>query len=290
MMWEHLRHAAAPSDDIGANTAACRIAQLSLRLQYRELLRNASPLPDFADVEFRCYSQNSEDGILHYLFSLLGATTRKSVEIGAGDGIECNTANLIVNHGWKGLLIDGNAEQLARGKEFYARCRDTYISPPTLVSSWMTAENINKVVTDNGFAGEIDLLSLDIDGIDYWVWQALDCVTPKVVVLEFNALGGAEKSLTIPYRPDFQMDYVSLPYRFGATLTAFVKLSRRKGYRLVGVQSLGYNAFFVRAGVGEKLLPERSPQECFEQSTRLRDWEPSWLEAMLAGGGEWEEV
>jgi hypothetical protein len=289
-MWEHLHHAASSFDDIGANTAACQIAQLSLRLQYQGLLKTASPLPDFADVEFRCYSQNAEDGILLYIFSLLGMTTRKSVEIGAGDGIECNTANLIVNHGWKSLLIDGNALQIARGREFYARCRNTWLSPPTLVSSWITAENINQLVTDHGFAGEIDLLSLDIDGIDYWVWRALDCVSPKVVVLEFNALGGYEKSLTIPYRPAFKLDYVSRPYRFGATLTAFVRLGRQKGYRLVGVQSLGYNAFFVQAGIGEQLLPERSPKECYEQTARLREWSPAWIEAMFSGGGDWEEV
>jgi hypothetical protein len=289
-MWQHLSNAASPLEDVGANTASCRIAQLSLRLQYQELLRAGAPLPDFADVEFRCYSQNAEDGILLYLFSLLGTTTRKSVEIGAGDGLECNTANLIINHGWKGLMIDGDAQQIERGKAFYARCRDTWLSPPTLVRSWITVENINKVVTDYGFAGDIDLLSLDIDGNDYWIWRALECLRPKVVVLEFNALGGSEKSLTVPYRSDFQLDIASQPYRFGATLTAFVKLGRQKGYRLVGVQSLGYNAFFIKAGVGEELFPERSPKECFELTTRLRDWEPSWLDAMLAGGGDWEEV
>jgi hypothetical protein len=289
-MWEPPRNAASPSDDLMANTAACRIAQLSLRLQYQELLRNAAPLPDFADVEFRCYSQNGEDGILHYLFSLLGTTTRKSVEIGAGDGIECNTANLIVNHGWRGLLIDGDPAQIARGRAFYERCRDTWLYPPTLVSSWIKVENINSVITDNGFAGDIDLLSLDIDGNDYWIWRALDCVNPKVVVLEFNALGGAEKSLTLPYRPSFRLDYATQPYRFGATLTAFTKLSRQKGYRLIGVQSLGYNAFFIRDGIGEELFPERSPQECFARTTKLRDWEPAWLDAMFYGGGDWVEV
>jgi hypothetical protein len=281
---------AARSPDVDVNSAACRIAQLSLRLQYRQMFRDALPLPDFADVEFRCYSQNAEDGILHYLFSLLGTTTRKSVEIGAGDGIECNTANLIVNHGWQGLLVDGDARQIDRGKAFYASCRDTWLSPPTLINSWITAENVNELVTKHGFAGDIDLFSLDLDGTDYWVWDALECVRPRVVVLEFNALGGPVKSLTIPYSPNFFLDYGSQPYRFGATLTAFVKLGRRKGYRLVGVQSLGYNAFFIRAGIGERLFKERSPEECFEQTARLRNWERSWLDLMLAGGGAWVEV
>lgn len=287
-MWGHL-YAPFSFDDVRANSPACQMAQLSLRLQYQNLLRTASPLPDFADVEFRCYSQNAEDGILLYVFSLLGTTTRKSVEIGAGDGIECNTANLIINHGWRGLLIDGDPLQAARGRGFYARCPNTWLSPPKFVSSWITVENINKLVTDAGFAGEIDLLSIDLDGIDYWIWRTLDCLRPRVVVLEFNALGGPEKSLTVPYRSDFQLDYVSQPYRFGATLTAFAKLGRQKGYRLVGVQALGYNAFFVRAGVGEELLPERSPRECYKSTARLRDWGPGWL-ALFEGSGVWEEV
>jgi hypothetical protein len=268
----------------------CRMAQISLRLQYQELLRRSAPLPDFADVEFRCYSQNAEDGILLYLFSLLGTTTRTSVEIGAGDGIECNTANLIINHGWKGLLIDGNPLQIERGRAFYAGCPDTWLWPPTLVSSWVTVDNINPVIRDHGFSGEVDLLSIDIDGVDYWIWRALDCLRPKVVVLEFNALAGPEASLSVPYRPDFARNHLWQPYRFGATLTAFAKLGRQKGYRLVGVQSLGYNAFFVEAGAGEKLLPERSPHACYERTARLRDWEPAWLDAMLAGGGAWQEV
>jgi len=247
-------------------------------------------LPTFADVEFRCYSQNGEDGILLYLFSLIGTTTRTALEICAGDGLECNSANLIVNHGWRGLLIDGDSQQIARGKDFYTKCPTTFLSPPTLMPAWVTAENINDLVAGQGFSGQIDLLSLDLDGNDYWIWRALDCVQPRVVVLEFNALLGAERSLTMPYQPDFRLDLSSPPYRCGASLPAFVKLGREKGYRLVGVQSLGFNAFFVRTDVREDLLPERSPQECFEQTERLRAWSPSWLEQMFTGGQRWEDV
>src|SRR5215831_18093539 len=95
-----------------------QLVQVLLRQQYRELANRGGPLPDFADVEFRCNSQNGEDGILLYIFSLIGMTTHMALEICAGDGIECNAANLILNHGFHGLLFDGNAELIERGRAF----------------------------------------------------------------------------------------------------------------------------------------------------------------------------
>jgi hypothetical protein len=271
-------------------SADAQITQVLLRLRFKELARSGINLPEFSDVEFRCYSQNGEDGILLYIFSLLGTTDRRVVEICAGDGIECNAANLIINHGWQGLLVDGDADQIAQGRAFYSTCRTTWVSPPTFISSWITAENVDGLVASKGFGGPIDLLSLDLDGNDYWVWKALKCITPKVVVLEFSANCGPEESLTMSYQPHFRLDLSVQPYRCGASLQAFVKLAREKGYRLVGVQSLGFNAFFVRDGVGETLLPERSVRECYERTERLRGWTPAWLDALLSGGSAWEEV
>jgi hypothetical protein len=271
-------------------SASAQIGQVLLRLRYQELKRQPGALPDLSEVEFRCYSQNGEDGILLYLFSMLGADNKKAVEICAGNGIECNAANLIVNHGWRGLLIDGDKDQIAQGQAFYAACRNTWVAPPTLLASWVTAENVNALIQGQGVMGEVDLLSLDLDGNDYWIWKALDCINPRVIVLEFNAACGPEKSLTIPYQPDFRLDFKIQPYRCGASLPAFVKLGRQKGYRLIGVQSLGFNAFFVRSGLGEDLFPELQPQECYERNQRLRDWAPSWLESMYGGGSRWEEV
>ena len=164
-----------------------QIGQILLRLHYRDLARRPDALPDFRDVEFRCYSQNGEDGILLYLFSVLGTTNRKVVEICAGDGIECNAANLIVNHGWHGLLLDGSADHVAQGTKFYATGKNTWIAPPKFVHAWVTADNVNSLVEGHGFAGEIDLLSLDMDGNDYWILNSLlDRIQPRVVVFEFN--------------------------------------------------------------------------------------------------------
>lgn len=238
---------------------------------------------------FRCFSQNDEDGALLHIFSLVGTTNKKVVEICAGDCVECNAANLIINHGWRGLLFDGSEENIAAGKRFYARCRDTFCYPPHLIPAWITAENINDLVTNFGFAGEVDLLSLDLDGMDFWVWKALTCMNPRVVVLEFNGRWGPHISATLPYRPDFQLDWNRHPICCGASLTAFVKLGRERGYRLVGLHRTAVNAFFLRSDIGVDLFPEVTPLECYQRNPILRTWRPEWLPSREERP-EWHDV
>jgi hypothetical protein len=238
--------------------------QILLRLKYQEMLRNNVPLPPLDSVEFRSYSQNGEDGILLFIFSLIGTTNKKAVEISVGNGMECNAANLIINHGWRGLLFDGSEENIAVGRNFYKNHKDTWISPPTLVSAWITRDNVNQLILSHDFSGEIDLLSIDIDGNDYWIWEAIECIQPRVVVLEHNTLWEDGRAITIPYQENFVADLTAPVYYLGASLPAFVKLGHKKGYRLVGVQRLGFNAFFVRTGVGEEILSEVTVEECLE--------------------------
>jgi len=235
--------------------------QILLSLKYQEMQRTHQPLPAFDDIGFRIYSQTDEDGILLYLFSLLGTTNKKVVEAGVEQGIECNSANLILNHGWQGLLIDGSAEKIRQGKAWYARNRNVWIWPPTLISAWIDAENINRLIMAQGFQGEIDLLSIDIDGMDYWVWKAIYCINPRVVVIECQPAWGSEKAVAIPYQADFERWKSHADY-YGASLPALVKLARQKGYRLVGCNRHGFNAFFLRADVGETLFPEVTPEQC----------------------------
>ena len=270
--------------------AATQIAQIALRLQYQQLLDRGGRLPDLSDVEFRCHSQSGEDGILLYLFSLIGAESRRVVEICAGDGSECNAANLIINHGWQGLLLDGDADNVARGNAFYGTHPNTKFAPPTFDSAWITAENINPLVADRGFAGPIDLLSLDVDGNDYWFLEALTCVTPRALVVEFNGACGPDRAVTMAYAPDYKLDLLVKPYRCGASLSAFTKLAGSRGYRLVGVHSLGFNAFFVRDGVGDQVLPARSPRDCFRTNPRLANWQPTSLDVILSGPEDWIDV
>ena len=122
------------------------------------------------------------------------------MEICAGDGIQCNTANLIINHGWNGLMFDGNEQLVQVGRSFYANLGDTFCHPPTIVNEWITRENINDVIKNNGFEGQVDLLSLDLDGVDYWAWEVLDVIRPRVVIAEIQCIWGAERAVTVPYR------------------------------------------------------------------------------------------
>ena len=218
----------------------------------------------FRDVGFGVYSQHDEDGILLYIFGLIGMNTYRSVEICAGDGIECNTANLLLNHRWTGLLVDGNAENVRRARDFYRTRPETRHWPPDIVQAWLTRENINEVILNAGYSGEIELLSLDVDGVDFWIWEALSVVHPRVVVLEYNHLLGPNVSLSVPYRPDFVAEFTKYGSDYaGASLQAFIGSGRRKGYRFVGTNAIGTNAFFVGNEISPTLLPEADPLEAF---------------------------
>ncbi len=240
--------------------------QTLLQLTYRDLVREGKPLPRLDEVGFRAFSQFDEDGILLYLFTLLGAAHKTSVEICAGVGHECNSANLIINHAWDGLLIDGDAQNVRIAHEFYGRYPDTFWRPPSVVHTWVDAETINDVITGNGFSGEIDLLSLDLDGVDFWIWKAITCIKPRVVVLEFNCCIPAEVSVAVPYDRNFAVREIQeqKPGYLNASLAAWVKLGREKGYRLVGRNRNVVNAFFVRNDLGPDLVPEVSAASCLD--------------------------
>jgi hypothetical protein len=242
--------------------------QIQLQLEYRRLVREGAPLPRFADIGFKSYSQADEDGILLFLFSVLGVSRKLCVEVCAGNGIECNTTNLILNHGWHGVLVDGDRRLVEQGQAFFARSSQTYVFPPRFVCSWVTRQGVNELLTGNGVAGEIDLLSLDVDGVDYWIWEAIEAVTPRVVVVEYQDILGPDRNWTVPYSDNFSSAAYpktdGMPNFAGASLGAFVKLGRRKGYRLVGINRYGYNAFFVKNGIGDQLLPEIEVGGCFD--------------------------
>lgn len=237
-----------------------RGTQYLLAQQYRQQAA-LGKYSRFAEVEFRNHSQAGEDGIIWYILALIGVYNSKCVELCAGNGMQCNTANLIINHGWQGLLCEGN-EGLARQSEHYYRTHpDTWIIPPVCLHRWVTAENVNDLLGTYGFRGEIDLLSLDIDGIDYWLWRAIDTISPRLVVVEINSVLGCEAALTVPYDPAFRIRPVYdgdtlVGHYCGASLPAFVKLAREKGYRLVGGNRCASNAFFLREDLGVDELPE----------------------------------
>lgn len=244
-----------------------RTEQLMLAEKFREMTEKRGTALPFDDIGFNAFSPTYEDGILLYIFSLVGMTNRQCLDIGAGKVYGSNVANLIVNHGFSGILIDGSSENIEVNRQFYSTHLETKLFRPTLLNSFVTADNINQLVRDNGLSGSIDLLSLDIDGPDYWIWKALDVVDPRVVVVEYQDMMGPERAWTVPYKPDFDLSkYPVNATNFnycGASLMAFVKLAHSRNYRLVGCARGGWNAFFVKNGLADAVLPEVSPESCF---------------------------
>jgi hypothetical protein len=135
----------------------------------------------------------------------------------------------------------------------------------------ITADNVNDILMENGYEGEIDLLCLDLDGIDYWIWKSLQVVQPRVVVVEYNNLWGSDDAVTIPYSDGFEaVSTADGPNYSGASLAAFVSLAKARGYRLIGCERLSFNAFFMRADVGTSAFPEVSVDSCLQHSFAKR--------------------
>lgn len=212
--------------------------------------------------EFKVYSQWGEDGILQYLIRAVRVPRPIFVEFGVENYTEANTRFLLLNNNWSGLIIDGSEKniQAVRGESLYWRHN------LKAVCSFITRENINGLIRDNGLSGDIGLLSIDIDGNDYWVWESIDVVSPAIVVVEYNARFGPERAVTVPYDPSFvrHQAHHSCIY-YGASLAALVRLGKRKGYAFVGSNSAANNAFFVRRDLLPAELPERTPAEEWRQ-------------------------
>jgi hypothetical protein len=215
---------------------------------------------DLASHEFRVFSQTVEDGIIQYLLRHVPISRKAFVEIGVENYTECNTRFLLVKDNWQGLAIDGNAA----GVEAVRRSPLYWQYSLRAVDAFVTRENVNQLISDHGFQGDIGLLSIDIDGNDYWVWERLDVVKPAIVVIEYNHRFGKERAVTIPYAADFFRGRAlpSMIY-FGASLKALCLLGEKKGYAFVGCTSTGINAFFVRKDLKPASLRALSAEEGF---------------------------
>lgn len=207
--------------------------------------------------EFRVFSQTGEDGIIDYIFSKIGTKNKTFVEFGVQDGKECNTANLSINFGWKGLLIEGDKAYATKAKRYYAG-RQVKVA-----EAFITKDNINLLISENDINGEIDLLSIDIDGNDYWVWKEINAISPRAVIIEYNSSFG-HRPIAIKYSPNFERlrAHKSGLY-YGASLSAMTKLGKSKGYVLVGCCSTGFNAFYVRKDAAKNKIKELTPEEAF---------------------------
>jgi len=224
-----------------------RITKLQEAVGRIEMRQCAAPGTTAEDREFRVFSQWGEDGIIQYLIRNVPIERKLFVEFGVENYQESNTRFLLTNNQWAGLVIDGSESNID-----FIKKEDTIYWATNLKAerAFITAENINILLTTAGISGDIGLLSVDIDGNDYWVWKAIDCISPRVVICEYNSHFGSRAQVSTPYDPAFVRDsaHFSKIY-YGASIAALNSLAQSKGYSLVASNGAGNNVFFVRDDV-----------------------------------------
>jgi len=232
--------------------------RMIFRRQMNAVIRNfyiaGSDIPGpqgLSGRRFRLRSQNEEDGIILALLQGAGVTRRRFVEIGCGLS-GGNSAVLAFEFGWSGLMVDARRKAIA-GLRVALQANPGAIC----VRATVTPDTINDLLERHGMVGDLDLLSIDIDSVDYWLLEALTVCSPRVIVMEYNALFGPDIAVTVPNAPtpgDAPKGYS------GASIAALEQLARRKGYRLVLCEEAGVNAFFLRDDVAPEVPSLTSAQ------------------------------
>ena len=228
----------------GAQTSKLLLAgQMALLQEHRQRLLESPRMSDpgrLLKFGYRVYSQSDEDGILHEIFRRIGEGGRTFVELGSGYGTENNT-RLLLMQGWRGLWLEGSARRAASAvKTMEQPIREGRLR---IEQQFITAPNIDAAIGRHAPAKDVDLLSVDLDGNDYYILDAIHSISPRVVVAEYNAKFPADIAWVIEYNEAHQWkgtDY------FGASLKALEIVMTGKGYSLVGCNLLGTNAFFIR--------------------------------------------
>jgi len=219
--------------------------------------------------EYKTFSQNGEDGIIAEIFHRIGTKNRYFVEFGASDGFENNTV-LLLRQGWSGYWIEGDPELVRRAREHFRAEIDA--GNLTLMQGFITAENIEDLFRSGEVPEEFDLLSIDIDRNDYYVWKGISHYRPRVVVIEYNPIFPPTMSWVVPYDPKAMWDGTT---RTGASLKALEELGAKKGYALVGCNLSGVNAFFVRNDLlGDHFAAPHTAENYYEPARYFLNHEP----------------
>lgn len=241
------------------------------------LVDRAHESSSMRESEFSVFSQWGDDGIIQFLIEHCDISDDSFVEFGVEDYRESNTRFLLMNDNWRGLVIEMNQDDVDDIKDQKIYWRHELKA----VNEKVTTENINCILDEEGYTGEIGILHIDIDGNDYWIWDSIEAIKPSIAIIEYNSVFGSERHISIPYDPDFQRSEAHYSHLFfGASLPAIYELSKDKGYTFVGCNSAGNNAYFVRNDRIQNVEP-KSLQEGFVKSrfreSRDRDGELNYL-------------
>ncbi len=245
--------------------------------------RQLATISSLQDVEFKVFSQWGEDGILDWIIerAQIPARMHTFVEFGVESYQEANTRFLLYNRNWRGLVLDGGT------------AADAYLKSSGLAlhfditakSAWITRDNINDLIAGAGFTGDIGVLSVDIDGNDYWVWEAIDAVRPVICVCEYNAVFGDLWPVSIPYEERFTRTLPKYSHLFyGASIVALRSLAQKKGYVFLGTTLAGNDAFFIREDYASRF--EGSITNLVAKPSKARDSRNPAGKLSYAGGLE----
>ncbi len=227
------------------------LTQLGLQYKAAAAVGKYAAMPD---TGFSIFSSLEEDGLLFYIISCLGINNGRFVDIGSNDCINSNCANLAFNLGWSGLFIDSDERNIRIGKKLYASHRLTQPYQNSFIKAMVAPHNINQLLEQQGVTGEIDFLTIDIDGDDYWIWRAIETISPKIVMIENHVEYGLN-DVVVSMDAKKQLRQQQHHYH-GASPVAMCKLAARKNYRLVGANRLGFNAIFLRNDIGIEMFKE----------------------------------
>jgi len=224
-------------------------------------LKNSSNIQDY---EFKIFSQWGEDGIIQKLVSCIEIKNKTFIEFGVQDFTESNCRYLMMNDNWSGFVIDGATENIERLKSSYYYHQYQIDS----LAAFITRENINELLRQSRFERDLGILCIDLDGVDYYIYEAIEEFYPRILILEYNAVFGKNRKIAVPYDAAFFRTTNHFPnLYYGASLAAMEYLAAKKGYTLVGTTSSGGNAFFVRNDLMNSELRARTANEAFSDST-----------------------
>jgi len=207
------------------------------------LRNNINNIKSINEAEFRVFSQWGDDGIIQFLVNSIPGLPQTFVEFGVETYVEANTRFLMMNNNWSGLVMDGTKSNI----DFIKSDNIYWRHNLSARHAFITVENINQLLTEEGFTGKIGILHIDIDGNDYWVWKAINAIDPAIVIVEYNAVYGPDAAVTIPYQADFyrtKAHYSNLYW--GCSCKALEMLGAEKGYTFVGTNLNGNNTYFVK--------------------------------------------
>ncbi len=195
------------------------------------------------DFEYKIFSEWGEDGIIQHLINSVDIKNKTFIEFGVEDFSESNCRFLLMNNNWAGFVIDGSGENIKRLKGSHYYWRHQLVA----IEAFITRENISGLLAKSGFEEDLGILSIDLDGNDYYVLDAITGFSPRILICEYNSVFGPARKIAVPYDPDFvRTDKHHSNLYWGASLPALTHIASRKGYSLVGTNTASCNAFFVR--------------------------------------------